>query len=183
MARRRNGNACLPTLNAIRALFLGTATAATERSYRIQVHGSGTWTRLPQPRPGSSDADIVRASELQHAVERMNGDVHLGRPTLVRVRAQPVADHLFPPPDGGLGPSAFGVPGPLLPSHAPVLSDTLEMAVARRRRGLGIRRWHRTRTRRHDDGRLGVARGDAGVNAFLVVRTVARDRRHGPGDL
>src|SRR5829696_5012337 len=88
MARRRNGNACLPTLNAIRALFLGTATAATERSYRIQVHGSGTWTRLPQPRPGSSDADIARASELQHAVERMNGDVHLGRPTLVRGTVQ-----------------------------------------------------------------------------------------------
>src|SRR3712207_8149814 len=62
----------------------------------------------------------------------------------VRARAQPVADHLFPPPDGGLGPSAFVVPGPLLPSHAPVLGDASEMAVARRRRGLGIRRWHRT---------------------------------------
>src|SRR4051812_3546873 len=48
------------------------------------VHGSGRWTQLPQPRLGSSNADIVRASELQHAVERMDGDVHLGRPTLVR---------------------------------------------------------------------------------------------------
>jgi hypothetical protein len=28
-----------------------------------------------------------------------------------------------------------------------------------------------------------VALGDAGVNAFLIVRTVARDRRHGPCDL
>src|SRR3712207_700764 len=46
----------------------------------------------------------------------MNGDGHLGRPTLVRVRAQPVADHLLPPPDGGLGPSAFVVPGPALSS-------------------------------------------------------------------
>src|SRR5215207_7593388 len=147
------------------------------------VHGSGTWTQLPQPRLGSSDADIVRASELQHAVKRMDGDVHLGRPTLVRARAQPVADHLFPPPDGGLGSSAFVVPGPLLPSHAPVLGDALEMAVALRRRGLGIRRSYRARTRRHDDGRLGVARGNAGVNTVLVVRTVARDRRHGPRDL
>src|SRR5215212_9028228 len=134
------------------------------------VHGSGTWTQLPQPRLGSSDADIARASELQHAVERLDGDVHLGRPTLVRAGAQPVADHLFPPPDGGLGPSAFVVPGPLLPSHAPVLGDAVEMAVARRRRGLGIRRWHRTRTRRHDDGRLGVALGNAGINTVLVVR-------------
>src|SRR5215212_6330394 len=136
------------------------------------VHGSGTWTQLPQPRLSSSDTDIVRASELQHAVEHMDGDVYLGRPTLVRVRAQPVADHLFPPPDGGLGPSAFVVPGPLLPSHAPMLGDALEMAVALRRCGLGICRWHRARTRWHDDSRLGVARGDAGVNTFLVVRTV-----------
>jgi hypothetical protein len=104
------------------------------------VHGSDTWTQLPQPRRGSSDADIARASELQHTVKCMDGDVHLGRPTLVRVRAQPVTDHLFPPPDGGLGPSAFVVPGSLLPSQAPVLSDALEMAVALRRRGLGIRR-------------------------------------------
>src|SRR3712207_9482138 len=74
------------------------------RSHVAVVHGSGTWTQLPQPRPGSSDADIGRASELQHAVEGVDGDVHLGRPTLVRARAQPVADHLFPPPDGGLGP-------------------------------------------------------------------------------
>src|SRR4051794_28900938 len=99
----------------------------------------------------------------------MDGEVHLGRPTLVRAGAQPVADHLFPPPDGGLDPSPFVVPGPLLPSHAPVLGNALEMAVALRRRGLGIRRWHRARTRRHDDGRLGVARGDAGVNTLLVV--------------
>ena len=87
---------------------------------------------VAQPRPGSSDADIVRASQLQHAVEHMDGNVHLGRPTLVRVRAQPVADHLFPPPDGGLSPSAFVVPGSLLPSHAPVLGDALEMVVALR---------------------------------------------------
>src|SRR3712207_191563 len=88
----------------------------------------------------------------------MDGDAHLGRPTLVRAGAQPVADHLFPPPDGGLGSSAFVVPGPLLPSPAPVLGNALEMAVALRRRGLGIRRWHRARTRRHDDRRVGVAR-------------------------
>src|SRR3712207_3298968 len=66
------------------------------------VHGSGTWTQLPQPRLGSSGADIVRAPELQHAVERMDGDVHLGRPTLVRARAQPVADHPLEAGDIGL---------------------------------------------------------------------------------
>src|SRR5215207_3134891 len=137
------------------------------------VHGSGTWTQLPQPRLGSSDADIVRASELQHAVKRMDGDVHLGRPTLVRARTQPVADHLFPPPDGGLGPSTFVVPGPLLPSHAPVLGDALEMSVALRRRGLGRRARHRAGPRRHDDRRLGMARGDIAVDTLLIIRAVA----------
>jgi hypothetical protein len=29
------------------------------------------------------------------------GDVHLGRPTLIRMRALPVADHLLPPRNGG----------------------------------------------------------------------------------
>src|SRR3954467_15072344 len=48
------------------------------RAQAAVVHGSGRWTQLPQPRLGSSNADIVRASELQHAVERMDGDVHLG---------------------------------------------------------------------------------------------------------
>ena len=67
----------------------------------------------------------------------MDGNVHLGRPTLVRARAQPVADHLFPPADRGLGPGAPVVPGRLLPGHAPVLGDELQMAVALCRRGLG----------------------------------------------
>ena len=38
---------------------------------------------------GSGDADGDRASKLQHAVERMNGDVHLGRPGLIRARVHP----------------------------------------------------------------------------------------------
>ena len=37
---------------------------------------------------GSCDADVVRASEVQHAVERVDGNRYLGRPTLVRMRAQ-----------------------------------------------------------------------------------------------
>ena len=36
---------------------------------------------------GSGDADGARASEIQHAVERVDGDRHLGRPALIRVRA------------------------------------------------------------------------------------------------
>jgi hypothetical protein len=47
------------------------------------------------------------------------------------MRAQPVADHLFPSADGGLGPGSFRVPGRFLPGHAPVVGDVLEVAVAR----------------------------------------------------
>ncbi len=46
----------------------------------------------PNPRLRSGDADGVRASQLQHAVEDVNSDVDLGRPALVRVRVQAVAD-------------------------------------------------------------------------------------------
>jgi hypothetical protein len=49
------------------------------------------------------------------------------------MRAQPVAEHLFPSADGSLGPGAFRVPGRPLPSHPALLGDELEMAVALRR--------------------------------------------------
>src|SRR5215207_3978331 len=91
---------------------------------------------LPPPPSGSGEADVARASQVLHAIEHVGGDVHLGRPTLIRMRTQPVADHLFPSADGGLGPGAFRVPGRPLPGHAPVLGDVLEVAVALRRRTL-----------------------------------------------
>ncbi len=36
-------------------------------------------------------------TQLQHTVESIDGDAHLGRPTLVRARAQPVTDDLLEP--------------------------------------------------------------------------------------
>ena len=69
--------------------------------------GSGFWLARPcctdqerernalYPVLGSCDADGLRASQLQHAVEHVDGDVHLGGPTLLGVRAQPVPDHAF----------------------------------------------------------------------------------------
>ena len=74
---------------------------------------------------GSCDADGLRAPQLQHAIEGVDGNLHLGRPTLVRARAQPVADHLLEPTHGGLSPGAEVVPGRLLPSHAAMLGDRL----------------------------------------------------------
>ena len=42
---------------------------------------------LTLTRSGSGEADIARASQVQHTIEDVGGDVHLGRPTLIRMRA------------------------------------------------------------------------------------------------
>src|SRR3954471_19052925 len=91
------------------------------------------------------------------------------------------AGALPPTPSGSgnadvLRASQLRVPGRCLPGPAPVLGDELEVAVALRRRALRRLARHRTRARRHDDGRLGVALADAGVNTILIVRTVAGER-------
>jgi len=91
--------------------------------------------------------------------------------------AQLVADHLFPPAHGGFDPGTFHVARRFLPSHSTVLGDVLDVAVARCRRGLGRIARHGRHPRRHDHGRRGMALGDAGVNAVLVVGAVARERR------
>ncbi len=106
----------------------------------------------------------------------MDGDRHLGRPPLIRMRAQLVADHLFPSAHGGFGPSARVASRPLQPSHAAVRADVrrtsrfdvLRVAVALGRCGLGRVARHGGRAWRDDDGRFRVALGDAGVNAVLV---------------
>src|SRR3954451_10398486 len=59
-------------------------------------------TQWSSPRLRSGDADRLRASQLQHAVQNHDGDGHLGRLTLLRARAQPVADHPFEAADRGL---------------------------------------------------------------------------------
>ena len=115
----------------------------------------------------------------------MDGDVHLGCPTLVRARAQPVTDHLFEPADGRLGSGADGVSGRLLPSGSAVLGDVwrtsrfdmLKVAVPLRGRGLGRLAWHGCGTRRHDDCRFGMALGDRGGDVVLVVGAVGGERR------
>src|SRR3954463_16355914 len=101
------------------------------------LHGSGSRAHWPLPRPGSSGADVGRASQLQHAVQVLDRHVHLSRPTLVRTRAQPVPDHALEPADGGLGPGAGIVARGLLPAHPALLGDELQVAVPLRRRGLG----------------------------------------------
>jgi hypothetical protein len=75
------------------------------------IRGVGALTPAPS-RLG--DADVVRASQVQHAVEHVDGHVHLGGPTLLGVRAQPVPDHALEPADHRLGPGSFRVAAVLL---------------------------------------------------------------------
>jgi len=87
------------------------------------VQGSGVRAHLSQSRLGSDNADVAWASEIQHAVERLDGDRHLGRPALIYMRAQLVADDLFPSVHGGFDPGTLVVSRRILPCHAPVLGD------------------------------------------------------------
>src|SRR4051794_37420381 len=109
----------------------------------------------------------------------MDRHVHLRRLTLVRTRAQPVPDHALVSADGGLGAGTPIIPCRCLPGPPTLLGDELKVAVALGGGRLGRRAGHGGRTWWDDDGRLGMALGDAGVDAVLVIRPVARKR----GDL
>src|ERR671932_168280 len=63
------------------------------------VHGSDVSSNCPHPRSRSGKADVVRASQLQHAVEDIYSYVNLSRTMFVQTRAQVIADHLVPAPD------------------------------------------------------------------------------------
>src|SRR4051812_47497904 len=55
-----------------------------------RIEAAGAMTPTPAC---SGNADVGRASQLQHAVEDMDRHVPLGGPSLLCVRAQPVPDH------------------------------------------------------------------------------------------
>ncbi len=76
------------------------------------VQGSGMQAHQSQFRSGSRYPDIAWVSQLEHAVQCVDSDRHLGRPALIRVRAQLVADHLLPSVHGGFDPgdTAAGPP-------------------------------------------------------------------------
>src|SRR5215210_5806682 len=104
-----------------------------------RMRGSGARTPAPTC---SGEPDVVRASQLQHAVKDVGSHIHLGGPTLLCVRAQPVSDHALEPADRSLGPNTFRVPGCFLPSPAAVLGDELEVAVPLGWLALSRLAWH-----------------------------------------
>jgi hypothetical protein len=54
-----------------------------------------------------------------------------------------ISDYSFKPADGGLHQSPTRIPGPLLPTHTPMLRDALEIPVTLGRAGLSILAQHR----------------------------------------
>jgi len=99
------------------------------------------------------------------------------------MRAQLVADHLFPSVHGGFDPRAPVVSRRVLPCHAPVLGNVLQVAVPLCWCGLGHLARHGVCARRDNHGRFRMALGDVGVNAILVVGAVAGERRYRARDL
>src|SRR3712207_3696460 len=90
------------------------------------------------------------------------------RPSVCERSVSPITRyHPFVAADCRLDQGAEVVAGRLLPSHAAMLGDGLQMPVALRRRGLGRLAEHGGRAWRHDDCRLGMARGDDAVNTLL----------------
>src|SRR3954453_16487899 len=74
------------------------------------LHGSGCGRTEPDPCSGSGDADILWASEVQHTVQHVGGDRHLGRLSPVPLEAQPVTDDALPARDIRLHQGAPVIP-------------------------------------------------------------------------
>src|SRR5260370_36293936 len=64
----------------------------------------------------------------------------------------------------------------LLPTHAAMFGNRLQMPVTRSGRILGRLARHATRTRWHNDRGIGMAGSDLAVDAVLVVCTIAGQR-------
>ena len=97
------------------------------------LHGSAGERTEPTLCLWLNDANGFRTSKFKHAVQGMNGDGDLGRATPVRPRAQRISNHSFETADTCLHQGPTRVPGPLLPLHASMLGDALEMLIALRR--------------------------------------------------
>src|SRR4051794_2241132 len=87
----------------------GPGLAARECGLRGRDRGariSGMDALAPIPHSGSRDTDGLRAAELEHAVQGMDGNGDLGGLMTVRARAERVSNHPLVAGDRYLGQSA-----------------------------------------------------------------------------
>jgi hypothetical protein len=106
------------------------AGSATRAFYASVVQGSAVCTQRPNPRLGSDDADIVRASQRQHVVEDMDryADFSHRRSSIPERSPSPII--CFHRPIAASTLARLVVAGGLLPGSAAALGDAPEMAVA-----------------------------------------------------
>src|SRR3954463_5382572 len=101
---------CLPRPTFATAESPGSTEAdELSRILELRDHGariSGMDALAPIPHSGSRDADGLRAAELEHAVQGMDGHGDLGGLMTVRARAERVSDHPLVAGDRYLGQSA-----------------------------------------------------------------------------
>jgi len=119
------------------------------------------------------DTDRLRASKLQHAIQRKDCDADFSRSARIRTRPQCIPDHPFVSIDIGLNLRTPVVAGRLLPGHTAALGNELQMPVALRRRRLGRLAQHTSRTRRHDDRCVRVTLGDFNVD-IVPIESIER---------
>ncbi len=130
----------------------------------------------PSPYLGSGNTNGTRASEVEHPVQGMNCHLNLRPLALHCVRAQTVPDHLLEARHRRLGSGAQVVSRCFMPGGPAVFGDAVKVSVPLSWCHIGRVARHRVGTWRHDDGRLGMALGDTGCDALLVVGAVAGER-------
>ena len=124
------------------------------------------------------EANVFRPPKLQHTVERRDSNGHLGRLPPFGPRAQRVTNHSLVAADIGFYQGTPIVTRCPLPAHAAALGDQLQVPVALGRRGLCRGAWHRARTWRHNDRRIGMTLADLTVDIVPIVRSIAGKRRN-----
>jgi hypothetical protein len=137
------------------------------------LHESAGERTEPAPCLWLNDTNGLRASKLQHAVQGLNGDGDLRRAAVFRPRAQRISNHAFEAADGGLHQRPTLIPGSLLPAHASMLRDALEMPIALRGSSPRHLAQHGRRSRWHDDRSIGMMLGDRIVDAGLITGAIA----------
>jgi hypothetical protein len=129
------------------------------------------------------EANVFRPPKLQHTVERRDSNGHLGRLPPFGPRAQRVTNHSLVAADIGFYQGTPIVTRCPLPAHAAALGDQLQVPVALGRRGLCRGAWHRARTWRHNDRRIGMTLADLTVDIVPIVRSIAGKRHNRSRDL
>jgi hypothetical protein len=120
-----------------------------------------------------SDADGLRASKIKHVVQGLNGNGNLSGAAVFRPRAQGISNHPFKPADGALHQGSTSVPGCLLPTHASMLGDALEVPIALGRSALCHLARYRTRSWWNNHFRIRIALGDGVVDASLIIGSIS----------